>query len=444
MGDVRYLPVGKSGENVGITAIAVRQSLGGLQLFTSVQNFGSQRRQVLLSCLGDGQLLQSRQIDLAPGSRQDILFENVPSGITLYAAKILPLPGGSARLDDFGLDDSASTIYLPVSGGRVLLLSAGNIFLKQLLEIMPGVKAYVMLAGTDKSIAIPTDPYDVYVLDGISPSGLPPGNLLLINPPQNEYFNLQGSFSETNDAQLADNPINHFVDWSNVHVSKAKKITVPSWAQTIVESKGGALVFAGETGGRRIAVVTFDLHDSDLPLQITFPVLFSNLMQYLSRSKSLTVISGTGVNPAGGVVDAVKEANLQALPGDRIEINPHEEVGSVQVTTPDGHNLPVLPLDGKIIFNQITQVGVYQATYPDHKEIAPDLFAVNLFSPEEENISPKESLMIGQKAVAARAETVTVQREYWPWLAGLALAVLILEWWMYQQQQGQRLGWLRK
>ncbi|HEY5987685.1 MAG TPA: hypothetical protein VIV12_15115, partial [Streptosporangiaceae bacterium] len=73
---------------------------------------------------------------------------------------------------------------------------------------------------------------------------------------------------------------------------KARQVTAPNWARVLVDSDGGPLVLAGETGGRRVAVLTFDLHDSDLPLQVTFPVLMANLLNYLVPAQAFSAPDG--------------------------------------------------------------------------------------------------------------------------------------------------------
>ena len=76
------------------------------------------------------------------------------------------------------------------------------------------------------------------------------------------------------------------------HMKQANQVAVPDWARVLVEAQGGPLVFAGETGGRRVAVLTFDLHDSDLPLQVAFPVLMSNLLNYLAPAQPFSAPDG--------------------------------------------------------------------------------------------------------------------------------------------------------
>ena len=91
----------------------------------------------------------------------------------------------------------------------------------------------------------------------------------------------------------ADN-ILRYVDASTIHIAKAQHIAVPSWAKQVLASDQGPLIFAGQTAGQKAAVVTFDLKDSDLPVQTAFPLLIRNLVTYLLPA------------PAGGLAEAVE------------------------------------------------------------------------------------------------------------------------------------------
>ena len=52
--------------------------------------------------------------------------------------------------------------------------------------------------------------------------------------------------------------------------------------RAVVSTTGGdPLVAVGQVGGRRIGVIGFDLGESDLPLQVAFPLLMSNLTDVL-------------------------------------------------------------------------------------------------------------------------------------------------------------------
>jgi Ca-activated chloride channel homolog len=435
-GQVRYLPVGKSGENLAISALAVRPAANGNQLFANVHNYGSETRRAVLSTYADEQLLDSQQIELGAGKDQRVILSNLPNGPHTYTTRLASPQGAATPLDIFSLDDTAYTVYQPTSGGRVLLLSKGNVFLRQLLENLPGVQPYLILEQEGQPLQSPAEAYDVYVLDGIVPQNLPAGNILILNPPDNDYFQVQGDFSDTGNVQLADNSINRFVDWSNVHVLKAKKVTLPDWGQPLIQSSGGPLVFVGESQGRRMAVVTFDLHGSDLPLQVTYPILFSNLLQYLSRTPHLTAVSSASNHLQDNSANSVKENNLQLFPGDAIQINPQGDSGEQAVlTAPDGKTEAVSLKEGKAIFDKTQKTGVYSVSYPQHPEISKDRFSVNLFSAAESALTPQKNLQIGHKQVVSQAETVMTQQEFWPWPVGLALILLTLEWVLFHRLQ---------
>jgi hypothetical protein len=63
-----------------------------------------------------------------------------------------------------------------------------------------------------------------------------------------------------------------------------------------------------------------------------------------------------------------------------------------------------------------------------------DHFAVNLFAPTESNIQPgHQETESDMPLAAAGGATERSRLEWWPWFAGAALAVLILEWLVYQR-----------
>jgi hypothetical protein len=63
-----------------------------------------------------------------------------------------------------------------------------------------------------------------------------------------------------------------------------------------------------------------------------------------------------------------------------------------------------------------------------------NFFAVNLFSPLESNIRPVENLQTSDGPLPPTRTAELGQREFWPWLAGFALAVLVLEWLIAQRR----------
>src|SRR5690606_18515413 len=86
---------------------------------------------------------------------------------------------------------------------------------------------------------------------------------------------------ERDDERLA------FVDFGSVNILQYRQVQPQNWAQVLIRAGSDPLFFAGDTGGRQVGVLTFDLRNSDLPLQITFPVLISNLLEWYAPSGAI-------------------------------------------------------------------------------------------------------------------------------------------------------------
>ncbi len=410
--EVRYIPVGTSSDNLAIGALAVRASAAGPQLFASVSNYGPAARPVIVSVSINGKLFSAQQLTVPPGGSSDMVLSDLPPGPAVYEAR-LTLPasaaaGSGGRVDALSLDDQAWAVYQPPSAGRVLVISPGNIFLEQVfaaLAVQMGFQPFRLRSGQP----LPPDPFNLYVIDGPITGTLPAGDLLLVNPSSNPLFAVGGVFTNTAGARAVQTePLAQFVDWSGVHLLQAHQVDLPAWAHVVVQSPGGPLVFAGQVDGRRVAVFTFDLHDSDLPLQVTFPVLMSNLLNYLAPPQSFSA-------PDGG------------QPGQPVTIKTSGGEPNLSIQDPSGARRPV-PSDGS--FSDTGLLGVY-TLYSNQTVLGH--FAVNLFDPSESNIQPQPSIRIGRSDVTASGAQEQGQLEIWPWLAAAAFVVLLLEWWVYHR-----------
>ncbi len=420
--EVRYLPVGESADNLAITAMAIRpgldQGLGngpGAQLFARVNNYGPGVRLASFQLSLDGEEQTSRQLNVPSGESVTLVLEDLPGEAGAYRAELSNIQAGEP-LDDFPLDDVAFAYYQPPANRNALLVSPGNLFLEQLLALMPNVTPFKAIPDETGNLAIPEDRFGLYVLDGIIPQALPEADLLIVNPPDNELFEVGIAIESLSNPRVIEHPLTEFVEWSNVHVRAAKLVELPVWAEALVRTDETPLVFAGQEGGRRVAVVTFDLHDSDLPLQVTFPVLFSALIGYLTPAQSIAV------------QDSV-------APNEAVVIAPEAGTEEVVVALPSGETRSFPAGEEPIVFNETGELGLYAVNYLRAEDQRAEFFAVNLFSELESDIRPAESLQLGQTAVAPRAEQELGLREFWPWLAAAALLVLGLEWWIYHRRQ---------
>ncbi|HMX76428.1 MAG TPA: hypothetical protein PKE35_19390, partial [Anaerolineales bacterium] len=349
----------------------------------------------------------ARQLKVASDSKVGISMENLPATTAVYKAQISDPANANAKLDSLSQDDTAFAIYQSSAARRALLVSKGNLFLEQLLASLPGIQPFRALPADDGTLQIPNDPFDLYVFDGYIPAELPKSNLLLINPPTNPFFEVGDAFKEMGEFQVNEHALTQFVDWKTVHVLQAHKVSLPNWMNVLITTDDNPLVFAGETNGQRIAALSFDLRESDLPLQIAYPILFSNLINYLAPPSAFD-----------------SSQALQA--GESLSIVPQTDAKQVIVAAPSGTLYSLPP--GQNLFSNTDELGFYAVNFVTETSTRSEYFAVNLFDEAESNIQPRESLQLGSTSVTPTVSQQIGLQELWKWLAGFALIVLMIEW----------------
>lgn len=410
--DVRYLTIGTANDNIAISALALRPAENGPQLFVEVSNYSDGDRSILLSIYANDELLDARQMQLQAGASETLTLDQLSNSSAIYKAQ-LSSPDGEDDLDLLALDDTAFAVYESAASRRVLLVSKGNLFLEQLLASLPGIQPFRALPAEDGSLQIPNDPFDLYIFDGQIPEELPDANLLFINPSTNPLFDVGVVHSEFNNVRVNEDELTNFVDWSNVHILEAKTVQTPSWADTLIESDSGPLVFAGETAGQRIAAVTFDLRQSDLPLQVAYPILFSNLIDYLAPP---------------GAFDSLTSLS----PGEALTLLHPPDAERIVIASPSDQAYSLIA--EQTTFTQTHELGFYAVNFLSQDSTRVQYFAVNLFDANESNIQPRELIQIGQETVTPSASQQVGQRELWKWLIALALLVLMIEWQVYHRR----------
>jgi Ca-activated chloride channel homolog len=164
-----------------------------------------------------------------------------------------------------------------------------------------------------------------------------------------------------------------------------------------------------------VAIVTFDLHHSDLPLRVAFPILMANIIDWLNPGRTL-------------------EATGPLLPGDAVAIRPGATTTAVSVIKPDRTTWRLAAGNGELLFTETDQLGLYRVMLSDATGSRDGgAFAVNLFAPAESTIEPAGNVTIGQIPVTIAGRDAVGRQEFWPWLARLAVVLLLAEWWVYHR-----------
>ncbi len=420
-GQVRYIPVGESGENQAISLFKLEPAQAGnsLSAFLQVSNYGDQPVWRRLEIFTDGELANAYDLQIPPGEQRAVFAEDLPAETRIAEARF-------AGEDTLALDDRAWAVHRRSEPTAVTLITEGNLFLETALSLLPAVGeiATITPSNFENSITMEgmevSTTSDLIILDSYIPitATLTTGNLFFIAPPSSSgYFTVTGIIDEPmlRSVSPAETLLKD-INLSEVSVLRAARIALPGWARTLiagdVAGESAPMLFAGEVDGRRIAVLAFDLHHSDLPLQVAFPLLISNLTSWLAPGQ---------------------EGNLpdQVMPGNPVTFNLPLEVETVTITRPDGSSARYETEGGRLAFSDSQQLGVYQIKWSEAGE---STFAVNLFSPEESQVRPAHTLAVYEEDSGSEAGAQPqARREWWRPLAFSALCLIMVEWLVYQR-----------
>ncbi|OFX13188.1 MAG: hypothetical protein A2Z18_04525 [Armatimonadetes bacterium RBG_16_58_9] len=400
-----FIRLGKRCDNVAITGLDSRKMLSGdAQVFVGLRNFSNRTRAFDLEIYLDDQLIDIREKSLAPGASDQEILKDVADVGGRVTAKL-------DIADDLAADNSGSVYLAKRREINALLVSKGNVFLQNALNLDPRTRL-------TRVESVPADlakkNYDLVVFDEITPpKSLPPGGYLLINTASAQGPGVPGEKVERPTVIDSDrrHPASAYVDFSSVRIAEARYLVPREWATSIVEGEGGALGVAGVKSGRRFVQISFSLLESDFPLRVGFPIFAANCLDYLVPEK----------NRAAG-------ENIRA--GEPVYIDAPPEVEMITVTSPDGSQREIRITQSPVTFESTERVGVYKVRGEKFEKE----FACNLSSAAESNCVPRDVLTVGAKKFASAGRQVRTNKEYYGWLILLALAVLTFEWYAFHRR----------
>jgi Ca-activated chloride channel family protein len=468
---IGVLQVGRQRQNQAIVALAIRSAPSGLtkSAFVSVANLDDVQAKRRLEVYADGALIDSRDLYVDPQARADIVVDDITQQnkrvVDTIEIRLRDDPDGEPSNDRLASDDRAWAIVPRDRLRRVLLVTDGDPYLETALTYLPNTELYGVTPAKYGPSTHP-EKFDLIVFDAHLPATLPATPILAIAPDRSSPLgDLAGTLKDPGIGSIdADEPILRYVDLSTTHIAEAKKLVVPAWARTVIGGPAGApLLYAGDRAGLRSAVLAFEPRRSDLPLQVAFPILIANL-------------AGELMGASGGPNDAVR-------PSDPVGLAIPSGATGLHVTRPDGTAVDLVPgtVGGtSVTFSQTEQPGLYTVTAilppaasgspgtttsspagsptaSASASVAPSLdptipfrFAVDLFDVAESNIAPGKAATIaalgrtaavpGASGAAASpstapavAERPAARDELWGPILLIALAVLCVEWAVYQR-----------
>ncbi|MBL9125314.1 MAG: BatA and WFA domain-containing protein [Planctomycetaceae bacterium] len=428
LGNLRptLIPIGSPlAANVAIAAFNVRpheSHQDQWQAFGRIENHGPHPAKVQAELYRQADLLDATQVDVPPGESRAVVFD-----LTNLATGVLELRARTG--DALALDDTAWATVNPPRRARILYVTPGgdealNLALAtgravELADVHRQSPDFLKSADYQKQTA--DGRYDLVIYDRCAPAELPPANTLFVGRlPPGDAWKQQAKVDvpQIIDVERA-HPLMQFLELGDVLIAEGTPLEPPPGATVLIHTNAGPMFAIAPRLNFEDAVLGFELYGDETlgtnwPARLSFPLFVLNVIEYLG-GQSRDSIRGASVSP-GETVRVTSD-----LPADRATVRLPNQ--STQRLERRGNVFEFAGTDG---------LGIYEVSAGGR---VIDRFAVNLFDSAESDIPPRtDPLKIGHVEVAPQPTQETIRREGWKYLAVAALAVLILEWYIYNRR----------
>ncbi|HEX4731816.1 MAG TPA: VWA domain-containing protein [Solirubrobacterales bacterium] len=313
------LAVGKAVADASVGDAGAHCDLLGTEaceVFVRISDTGGTAERIPVKVAISGEPLHTVPVTVPADGSAPLVF-TVPSGATVQVS----LPEG----DGLAADDSAF-VSVPEPGGERITL-VGNrtraLPLARALASVPGVKLRLRTPQSYKS----TDPAtsDLLVLDDFVPKGgLPDAPaLLLVDPPSFPGGKVRGAMHDSRmSGTEAASPLLSGVELASLTIGAkaSRRLALPASFSAAAWSSEGPLIASGTDQGRRIATISFEPSESNLPQLAGFPTLIDNIVAWSQRLAPQSAAAGVpfslaeppgttaaSVTPAAGGASAAVE-----------------------------------------------------------------------------------------------------------------------------------------
>ena len=273
-----------------------------------------------------------------------------------------------------------------------------------------------VIPQTAAQAALQTLMSDLYIFDGCSPDDYPViGTILLVDPPALPSGLTAAGTSEESGRLIASAAGSRYKDrlladmtLDGVSVSSHTVIdATDEWITVCSVGEDPVLLVRSNGIGQTIAVLAFDLHDSNLPLKSDFVSLIRNIINLavppLADRKIVTV-------------------------GEKVTVTVPHTAQHLSVTSPDGHRA-VFDYEDEAEYTADT-AGEYQLVCDDYET---GFFAV--IPPEEGHRQSIASLEVSREAAGNDIEVSEATSGAWKIIAAVVLIILLSEWGIYIYEQ---------
>lgn len=395
--------------NIGITQFEFRQELDHsdrYEIMLEIKNFNAAWIECPVLLAIDNVIIFDDAITLNAYEKKLLIFPY--SGlITGIAKAILEID------DDFAVDNHA---YLSLNASKdiwVLLVSKGNHFLNKLLEVYPNFKVNSVKEIIPSSWTEQTLRHDIVIVDRMDFPETAKGNFFLI-----DAYSPSIPILKTGQVRFPKNldwnrksPLMSNINLGGLIVEQGSRLQVDKRLQPVIESTQTGLMYTYEESGLRAVILGFDLAKSDLPLKVAFPVMMSNIFNWLNPQK-------------------LEFSTLQTRAGEPFDVYLDPETTAFYTRAPqekwEKHPATMNPFR----YTHTRKVGIYTISENDKQRY----FTVNLADESESDIKTASVLQVSETSKDPLvAEKISVQQPLWTFFLLFGCGLMVVEWyiWIY-------------
>ena len=373
-----------------------------LDVLVKVTNFSNEQVKRDVSLYQGENLLVTKEVEIEANSSEVVYFEDVDMDGSVYFAQV----SGKDACDD---DNISYDVLSDGSERRVLLMTRANVYLEKALNLIPGI-AVTKSEDISSLDDFAKQEFDLYIFDSMVPSTLPKqGNIIIFGSECEEIAQIDDYIADGRIIYGLESKTTKYLDGLSFGVSNTYSYRVPEYATPFLATNGisegdtANVAFIGEKQGRTYAMIGFDLHNSDFPLYMEYPLLMYNLVNECVSS---------------GII-----SNYVYFSGDAVAVNANIEGSLPNVIKPGGEVTELT--DYRYNFSDTKEYGVYSIsqTVRDNEETS--TFTVN-YPISESKIDTHPSMIVTDSdKVVTEVKGIFNLRNF---IIVLALLLLALEW----------------
>ena len=422
--ELNFHRLGESSANVALVAMQARRSYekaDQVNVFATLANYASSAVTCDVQLSIDGNVRSVRSVTIGPCTSPDASDDSLPGQVSLSFT--LTHPGAGLLevkhlfADPVASDNTAWAVLPPPKRLAVLMVTSGNVSLSSALKACPLASLDQCTPSDFKSMDFSTtESYDVIVLDCPAPADLPRGRYLVFGSPPPDIG--VSTPRQLQNQVLVDwrgqHPVLQFVNLSNLFAVKCHELILPRDALTLAEFGSCPAMAVVRRGGSAFLLVGFDPADSNWPFEPGFVMFCYNATAFLGleigRDRQTSLRVGQAIT-------------VENLPPD----------APVEIFGPDAADTDfATDSSGVLRYPATHRCGIYTVKISDR---LPEQFAVNLLDSAESDIAPADEIVLS--GLPVHAQSTAPRRanvQLWSYLAVLALALVCLEWFVYNSK----------